>query len=71
MSTDNDATPSGEDENREIPPFVDQNADYVLCHFCGLEWKPHEVEGFDLSAEDEYYPKMKPVCPEIDGRGCR
>ena len=52
------------------PAFVDPNADYVLCHFCGLEWKPHEIEGFDLSQGDEY-PNMVPVCPEHAEVGCR
>ncbi|GAA2917323.1 hypothetical protein GCM10010443_93040 [Actinoplanes cyaneus] len=52
------------------PPFVDPHAEYVLCHFCGLEWRPAEIDGFDLSREDELYPRMVPVCPEHAG-GCR
>ena len=40
------------------------------CHFCGREWEAAVVDGFDLSTEDEYYPRMKPVCPEHAG-GCR
>ena len=55
--------------DNEIPPFVDPNAEYVVCHFCGLEWNPREVDGFDLSAGNEYYPKMVSVCPEH--AGCR
>ena len=59
------------DGGTDRPAFVDPNADYVLCHFCGLEWKSWQIEGFDLSAEDEYYPNMVPVCPEHAGVGCR
>jgi hypothetical protein len=59
------------DERRdERPPFVDPNAEYAVCHFCGQTWEPAAVDGFDLSAKDEYYPKMVPVCPEHAG-GCR
>ena len=54
----------------ERPGFVDPNTEYVRCHFCGAEWKPTEVDGFDLSDEDEYYPRMVPACPEHAG-GCR
>lgn len=56
--------------SHEIPPFVDPNAEFVACHFCGLTWQPEAVEGFDLSPEDEYYPQMVPVCPE-HAEGCR
>ena len=52
------------------PPFVDRTAEVARCHFCGQTWEPTVVEGFDLSTEDEYYPKMVPVCPEHAG-GCR
>ena len=52
------------------PAFVDPNAEFVRCHFCGQTWEPSAVDGFDLSTEDEYYPKMVPVCPEHAG-GCR
>lgn len=59
------------DERRdERPPFVDPTAEYAVCHFCGQTWEPTAVDGFDLSEEDEYYPKMVPVCPEHAG-GCR
>jgi hypothetical protein len=54
----------------ERPPFVDPNADFVFCHFCREAWDPTAVDGFDLSDEDEYYPKMVPVCPE-HAEGCR
>lgn len=62
-----DAKPSNQTER---PPFVDPNAEIVTCHFCSQTWEPTAVDGFDLSAEDEYYPKMVPVCPEHAG-GCR
>ena len=58
------------EESAERPPFVDPDAEYVTCHFCGQTWEPTVVDGFDLSTEDEYYPKMVPVCPEHVG-GCR
>jgi len=54
----------------ERPPFVDPNDEYARCYFCGQTWESTAVDGFDLSAEDEYYPKMVPVCPEHAG-GCR
>lgn len=54
----------------ERPPFVDPMDEYAVCHFCGQTWEPTAVDGFDLSTEDEYYPKMVPVCPEHAG-GCR
>jgi hypothetical protein len=60
-----------QDERRdERPPFVDANAEVAECYFCGQTWEPAAVDGFDLSGEDEYYPKMVPVCPEHAG-GCR
>jgi len=52
------------------PPFIDPNAEYAICHFCGEMWEPTAVDGIDLSDEDEYYPKMVPACPERVG-GCR
>ncbi|QLH83232.1 hypothetical protein [Halosimplex pelagicum] len=58
------------DGGTERPPFVDPHAETVKCHFCSRTWDPVVVDGFDLSAEDEYYPKMVPVCPEHAG-GCR
>jgi hypothetical protein len=62
---------SGRGDNQpERPGFVDPHVEVVECHFCGLTWDPAAVEGFDLSAEDEYYPNMVPVCPE-HAEGCR
>lgn len=58
------------DGGEEIPPFVDPNAEYVTCHFCSEVWDPAEVDGFDLSTPEEYYPQMVPVCPE-HAEGCR
>jgi len=55
----------------ERPAFVDPLTEYVECHFCGRTWEPEQVDGFDLSTEDEYYPKMVPVCPEHAYDGCR
>jgi len=45
--------------------------DYVICHFCGLEWSPDEADEFDLTPEGEPYPYMVPVCPEHAEVGCR
>lgn len=59
-----------EERHDEYPPFVDATAEYAECHFCGQTWEPTAVDGFDLSTEEEYYPKMVPVCPEHAG-GCR
>jgi DNA-directed RNA polymerase subunit RPC12/RpoP len=58
------------DGGLERPPFVDPDVEVVECHFCHETWPPEMVDGFDLSAEDEYYPRMVPVCPEHRG-GCR
>jgi hypothetical protein len=55
----------------ERPPFVDPDVEVVECHFCHETWPPEVVDGFDLSAEDEYYPRMVPVCPEHAAGGCR
>lgn len=63
-------SPEQSERESERPPFVDPNEDYTVCHFCGQTWEPTAVNGFDLSTEDEYYPKMVPVCPEHAG-GCR
>lgn len=52
------------------PAFIDPLTEWVECHFCGRVLEPTECDGFDLSTEDEYYPRMVPVCPEHDG-GCR
>ena len=51
------------------PGFVDPNVEQVRCHFCDRVWDPSMVDGFDLSAEDEYYPNMVPACAEH--MGCR
>ncbi|MFD1515831.1 hypothetical protein [Halomarina rubra] len=56
-----------ESQKVERPPFVDPNAEYVRCWFCQETWSPEAVDGHDLSTDDEYYPKMVPVCPG----GCR
>jgi predicted RNA-binding Zn-ribbon protein involved in translation (DUF1610 family) len=58
------------DGGLERPPFVDPDVEVVECHFCHETWPPEMVDGFDISAEDEYYPRMVPVCPEHRG-GCR
>jgi hypothetical protein len=49
------------------PAFVDPHAEFVRCHFCGTARDPTDVDGIDVSGDDEYYPKMVPCCPE----GCR
>ena len=59
------------DGGLERPPFVDPDVEVVECHFCHETWPPEAVDGFDLSAEDEYYPRMVPVCPEHVAGGCR
>lgn len=53
------------------PPFVGPDVEVVECHFCHETWPPEAVDGFDLSDEDEYYPRMVPVCPEHAAGGCR
>ena len=58
-----------ETDDNEIPPFVDPNTDFCRCYFCDRSWLPTEIEGFDLSGEEDYYPKMVPCCPQH--RGCR
>lgn len=46
------------------PPFVPRNTDYVDCHICGETIGAEIVDGMDVSADDEYYPEMVPVCPD-------
>jgi len=60
----------GQETGTERPSFVDPNTEWVECHFCNRVLEPTECDGFDLSAEDEYYPRMVAVCPEHAG-GCR
>lgn len=58
--TEHDST-AGDDR----PPFVDPQTDWVECWLCGqILSDMSRVEGMDLSREDEYYPKMVPVCPQ-------
>jgi hypothetical protein len=59
------------DGGLERPPFVDPDVEVVECYFCHETWEPEAVDGFDLSDEDEYYPRMVPVCPEHAAGGCR
>jgi hypothetical protein len=59
-----------ENHSDDRPPFLGPNVEVVTCHFCDREWLPKEVDGFDLSLDDEYYPRMVPVCPE-NSVGCR
>jgi len=56
--------------SNELPGHVDPQSEWERCHFCGRIWDPHQVDGFDLSQGDEYYPKMVSCCPEHAG-GCR
>jgi hypothetical protein len=52
------------------PAFIGPNVDWVECHLCGQVIEDmSRVEGIDISAPDEYYPKMKPVCPGHDVEG--
>jgi len=46
------------------PAFIDPNTEWVECWVCGAMVDPEVAGGIDLSTEDEYYPKMKPVCPK-------
>ncbi len=65
--TQNDGT---QESGTQRPGFVDPQSEVEYCYFCGKAWDPEVVEGFDLSDEDEYYPKMVPACPEHT-EGCR
>ncbi len=57
-------------QKSEKPAWVDPNSEYEVCHFCGETWDAAVVDGFDLSGDEDYYPKMVSVCPEHAG-GCR
>lgn len=70
MQSETDDLSERMNRDDDVPAFVDPNAEYTVCHFCGQTWEPTVVDGFDLSTEDEYYPTMVPVCPEHAG-GCR
>lgn len=52
------------DSDRPALDFLDLEAEFAECHFCGLTWAPDDVDGFDLQA------RTVPVCPE-HVEGCR
>jgi len=45
------------------PAFIDPRTEWVECYHCGATLDPEECDGVDVSDDDEYYPRMKPVCP--------
>jgi hypothetical protein len=51
------------------PAFIGPRTEWVECWICGQVIEDmSRVEGIDVSADDEYYPRMKPVCPKhVDG----
>jgi len=49
------------------PAFIDPQTEWVECYICGQHIEDmSRVEGIDISGPEEYYPKMKPVCPDCD-----
>lgn len=58
-------TPSHHPSNDERPAFIAPDVDYVECFSCGQNVEDlSRVDGVDVSGPDEYYPEMKPVCPD-------
>jgi hypothetical protein len=52
----------------ERPAFVDPTTEWVECWICGqIIEDMSRVEGIDVSGPDEFYPRMKPVCPKHGG----
>lgn len=50
-------------ETSERPAFIGPNTEWVECYLCGrIIGDFSRVEGLDISADDEYYPTMVPVC---------
>jgi len=50
------------------PAFIDPQTEWVECWICGQHIEDmSRVEGIDISGPEEYYPEMKPVCPDCDG----
>lgn len=53
------------ESDNERPPFIGPTTEWVECHLCGQVISDmSRVEGIDISAPDEYYPRMVPVCPQ-------
>lgn len=49
------------------PAFIDPQTDWVECFICGQVIEDMtRVEGLDVSPPEEYYPDMRPVCPDCD-----
>lgn len=53
------------------PSFIGPHVEFVECFGCGEYLDPEDARGIDLSAEDEYYPDMHPICPSCDNGGAR
>jgi len=50
--------------NDSRPAFIGPQINWVECWICGQVIEDFSrVEGIDVSSDDEYYPRMKPVCP--------
>jgi len=51
-------------ETDERPAFIGPQVSWVECWVCGQVIEElSRVEGIDVSDPDEYYPRMRPVCP--------
>lgn len=64
---DRDVATDGGQVNDGRPAFIDPQTEWVTCWFCGRTLDPEIAEGIDVSDEDEYYPRMKPICPTHGG----
>lgn len=54
------------------PAFIDPHTEWVECYICGRHIEDFSrVEGLDISADDEYYPTMVPVCRDGNHRETR
>lgn len=47
----------------EKPAFVPPMTQTVTCFVCGGTIPAEDASGMDISADDEYYPDMRAVCP--------
>lgn len=51
------------------PAFIPPDMDYVECYLCGRQITDLSLaEGLDISDDDEYYPKMVPICRDNNHR---
>lgn len=56
-------------KDSERPAFIPPDVDWVECYLCGRHIEDmSRVDGLDISSDDEYYPKMAPICRDDNHR---